>query len=455
MNNLHLAASTRARTLGGAVNQTFALVLAGGRGERLHGLTDRQAKPALHFGGRFRMVDFPLSNCINSNIRRIAIATQYRAHELIHHVQRTWGFLRPELSEFVELWPAQQQNGNSDWYAGTADAVYQNIELLRHHAPRYVLILAGDHVYKQDYRYLIADHIESGADVTISCVEVPREDGQRFGVMNVDGSDFITHFLEKPANPPGLADDPSRCLASTGIYLFNADVLLAALRDDANRDDSTHDFGRDIIPALLSQYRVGAHRLSHSCVVSAANGREAYWRDVGTIDAYWQANMELVWSPDMLNLYDENWRIWSHQENCAPVRFVSADNEKHAIVTDSIVGNGCVVHGAYVRCSVLSPYTEVSTGAQMVECVVLPHCEIGADARLHLCILAEDCKIPAGLVVGEDDGADNHWFHRTAGGVTVITPAMLARWSAQRTLRVAAHESVPRVRLVRSMPDVA
>lgn len=455
MNNMHLTANMRARTLGGVTHQTLALILAGGRGERLHGLTDRQAKPALHFGGKFRMVDFPLSNCINSGIRRIAVATQYRAHELIHHIQRTWSFLRPELSEFVELWPAQQQTGSCDWYAGTADAVYQNIELIRRHAPRYVLILAGDHVYKQDYRILLSDHVESGADVTISCVEVPREDGRRFGVMNVDGSDAITSFLEKPVSPPGLADDPSRCLASTGIYLFNTEVLIAALREDASRADSSHDFGRDIIPALLTHYRVGAHRLSHSCIASSASGREPYWRDIGTIDAYWQANMDLVWAPELLNLYDESWRIWTHQEDCPPARFISTDNEKQAIITDSIIGNGSVVNGAYIRRSILSNKTRVGTSAQVIESLVLPGCEIGADARLHRCILAEDCKIPPGLIVGENYESDNQWFHRTPAGVTMITPAMLARLQTQQNIKAAANEKVPRMRLLRAVPDVA
>jgi len=431
MNNMHLSRPTGSAVLGNAASQTLAIVLAGGRGERLHGLTDRQAKPALYFGGKFRMIDFPLSNCVNSEIRRIAVATQYRAHELIHHVQRTWSFLRPELSEFVELWPAQQRDSATGWYAGTADAIYQNIEMIRRHAPRYVLILAGDHVYKQDYRLLLRDHIECDADITISCIEVPREEGRRFGVMNVDESDTIVSFLEKPASPPGLADAPDRCLASTGIYIFNTDVLLAVLQADAENANSRHDFGGDIIPKLVSRYRVVAHRFSHSCV-SKSDNHQAYWRDVGTLDAYWHANMDMVRTPEVLNLYDSNWRIWTLQDSGPPVRFISDGLGNSATISNCVVGHSCVVGSALLRDSVLSHRIRVAEGARITDSVILPGCEIGAGARLHRCIVADDCKIPTGLIVGEDIDTDREWFHCTNTGVTMITPDMLIRFSRQR-----------------------
>jgi glucose-1-phosphate adenylyltransferase len=436
------------------LSQTLAIVLAGGRGERLQSLTDRQAKPALPFGGKFRMIDFPLSNCVNSGLRRIAVATQYRAHDLLHHVQRAWGFLRPEMSEFVELWPAQQQTAAAGWYAGTADAVYQNIELIRRHAPRFVLILAGDHVYKQDFRLLIADHIERDADVTISCIEVPREEGRRFGIMNVDSAGFVTNFLEKPTAPPGLADDPSRCLASMGVYLFTTEVLLEALREDATDPQSTHDFGRDIIPALLGQRRLFAHRFSQSCVGTNAAG-EVYWRDVGTLDAYWEAHIDLVRTPAPLDLYDESWRIWTHQEHHAPARFISGDDDRCGLVSDSILGPGAIIAGATIRRSVLFSGARVGTASRIADSVILPDCEIGPGARLQRCILAEGCRIPAGLVAGEDLDLDTQRFHRTAGGVTVITPRMLARLDAQGGFSAPVPAPVERVRLVHSVPDVA
>jgi glucose-1-phosphate adenylyltransferase len=413
----------------GLASQTLALVLAGGRGERLQSLTDRQAKPAIPFGGKFRMIDFPLSNCINSGIRRIAVATQYRAHVLIHHINRAWSFLRPEMSEFVELWPAQQQTASAGWYAGTADAVHQNLELIRQHQPRYVLILSGDHVYKQDYRALLADHMEHDADVTISCVEVPRADGRRFGIMNVDDDDMITGFLEKPSNPPGLPDDPSKALASMGIYLFNTDVLISALKDDAKKADSSHDFGRDIIPALLKDKRLLAHRFSKSCVGVPEKG-QPYWRDVGTLDAYWEANMDLVKSKPPFELYDDGWTIWTHQDNQAPARFLASSDERCGLVMNSVIGPGSVINGATLRNSILFENTLAESGSRVSEAVILPGCTIGPKARLSRCIIAENCSIPAGLVIGEDPTLDEQRFHRTVGGVTLVTSRMLQRLSA-------------------------
>jgi glucose-1-phosphate adenylyltransferase len=436
-------------------HHVLALVLAGGRGERLQSLTDRQAKPALPFGGKFRMIDFPLSNCVNSGIRRIAVATQYRAHDLIHHVQRAWGFLRPEMSEFVELWPAQQQTAAAGWYAGTADAVYQNIELIRRHAPSYVLILAGDHVYKQDYRMMISDHLDRDAEVTISCIEVPREEGRRFGILHVDDGDAVTSFLEKPASPPGLPDDPDRCLASMGVYLFKTEVLIEALRADAKRVDSTHDFGKDVIPSLLKSRRLFAHRFSHSCV--GANGFAApYWRDVGTLDAYWESHLDLVCAPSPLDLYDPAWPIWTHQEQHAPARFLTGDDGQPGLVADSIVGPGSVVAGAIVRRSVVFRNSMIASGARIAESVVLPECEIGPGAHLQRCILAEGCRVPAGLIAGEDEDQDKNRFHRTSAGVTVITPRMLARLELQyQAANWKRSEPAERVRLAHSISEVA
>lgn len=438
-----------------AVNQVLALVLAGGRGERLQSLTDRQAKPALPFGGKFRMIDFPLSNAVNSGIRRVAVATQYRAHDLIHHVQRAWGFLRSEMSEFVELWPAQQQTATGGWYAGTADAVYQNIELLRRHAPRFVLILAGDHVYKQDYRMMISDHLDRDAEVTISCIEVPRAEGRRFGVVHVDEGDAVTGFLEKPSSPPGLADDPDRCLASMGVYLFKTEVLIEALRADAKRADSTHDFGRDVIPSLLRSRRVFAHRFSHSCV-GATSLAAPYWRDLGTLDAYWDAHLDLVRTPALLDLYDPAWPIWTYQEHCAPARFLAGEDGQAGLVADSIVGPGSILAGATVRRSVLFSNCRVMSGARIAESVVLPGCDIGPGAHLQRCILAEGCRIPAGLIAGEDDEVDKNLFHRTSAGITVITPRMLARLETQQqATKWVPSEPAERVRLVHSISEVA
>jgi len=408
-----------------AVGKTLALVLAGGRGERLQSLTDSEAKPGLPFGGKFRLIDFPLSNCINSGIRRIGVATQYRAHSLLHHVQRTWGYLRHEMGEFVELWPAQQQTANGDWYAGTADAVFQNIHLILAHRSRYVLILAGDHVYKQDYRALIADHMERDAEVTVSCVEVPREDAHRFGVIEIGKNNEIVRFIEKSRSSPTLPDDPSRSLASMGIYLFNTDVLIDALREDAKKMPSRHDFGRDILPSLIGQRRLFAHRFSYSCVVSKETG-DSYWRDVGTIDAYWEANMDLVRSHPPLDLYDSHWPIWSHQEQRPGGRVVD-DGQAAGAILNSIISDGCVVSGGTVRRSVLFGNTHVGAASVVEDAVLLPGSHIGPRARVSRAILAPGCRVPPGLVIGENAEDDNRRFERSVGGITIVTPRMLAR----------------------------
>lgn len=409
-----------------AVTQTLAFVLAGGRGERLQCLTDKQAKPALPFGAKYRVIDFPLSNCINSGIRKVGIATQYRAHELIHHVQRTWGFLRHEMGEFVEVWPAQQQAGEGRWYAGTADAAFQNIELIKRHQPKYVLILAGDHVYKQDYGVLIAEHVARAADVTVSCVSVPKDEARRFGVVTVNAEEQISGFVEKPVTPVVQAEDPNRCLASMGIYLFNADVLFAALRADARNASSKRDFGADIVPALVGKCRMYAHQFARSCV-SARRADEPYWRDVGTIDSFWQANMDLVASKPAFDLYDRNWPVWTHQEQRPPARLAFDSSERIGMVSAAMIAEGCVVAGATVRRSQLFADVRLEPASLVEDSVVLPGCEVQSRARISRAILAPGCVVPEGCVIGEDLADDRARFQVTPNGVTVVTPRMLER----------------------------
>ena len=421
-----------------AVTQTLALVLAGGRGERLQCLTDRQAKPALPFGAKYRVIDFPLSNCVNSGIRKVGVATQYRAHDLIHHVQRTWGFFRHELGEFVELWPAQQQTPEGGWYAGTADAAYQNIELIRRHQPKHVLILAGDHVYKQDYGILIAEHVARAADVTVSCVSVPREEARRFGIVTANAEERIVGFIEKPSSPVAQPDDADRCFASMGIYLFNTDVLLAALRADAKNPKSRRDFGADIIPSLVGKSRMFAHQFSRSCV-STRRADEPYWRDVGTIDSFWQANMDLVAAQPAFDLYDRNWPVWTHQDQRPPAKLVFDPAERLGMVSAAMIAEGCVVSGATVRRSQLFSDVRIEASSVVEDSVILPGCEVKSRVRISRAIIAAGCVVPEGLVIGEDIDEDRARFQVTPNGVTVVTPRMLERLrqAPQQEIRVA------------------
>jgi len=421
-----------------AVTQTLALVLAGGRGERLQCLTDRQAKPALPFGAKYRVIDFPLSNCVNSGIRKVGVATQYRAHELIHHVQRTWGFLRHELGEFVELWPAQQQTPEGGWYAGTADAAFQNIDLIRRHRPKHVLILAGDHVYKQDYGALIAEHVARAADVTVSCVSVPREEARRFGIVTANAEERIVAFIEKPPSPVAQPDDADRCFASMGIYLFNTDVLLAALRADAKNPKSRRDFGADIIPSLVGKSRMFAHQFSRSCV-STRRSDEPYWRDVGTIDSFWQANMDLVAAQPAFDLYDRNWPVWTNQDQRPPAKLVFDPAERLGMVSAAMIAEGCVISGATVRRSQLFSDVRIEASSVVEDSVILPGCEVKSRARISRAIIAAGCVVPEGLVIGDDIDDDRARFQVTPNGVTVVTPRMLERLrqAPQQEIRVA------------------
>ncbi len=404
---------------------TVALILAGGRGSRLRHLTDWRAKPAVPFGGKFRIIDFPLSNCLNSGIRRIGVVTQYKAHSLIQHLQRGWGFLRGEFNEFIDLMPAQQRI-EAEWYKGTADAVFQNMDILRHYAPEFVLILAGDHIYKMDYGEMLAAHAASAADLTIACIEVPIEDAKSFGVMSVDQYQRIVAFNEKPEHPMPIPDDSGRALASMGIYIFNAKFLYEQLIRDADNPHSTHDFGHDIIPYLVPRYRVFSHRFSESCV--GVQNSAPYWRDVGTVEAYWEANMELAKITPDLNLYDEKWPIWTYQEQLPPAKFVFDDDDRRGMAVDTMVSGGCIISGALVKRSVLFSDVRVNAYSEVTDSVILPKVDIGRYVKLHRVVVDKGCRIPDGMEVGFDRQKDAERFYVTERGVTLITPEMLGQY---------------------------
>lgn len=402
--------------------ETLALILAGGRGSRLKHLTQWRAKPATPFGGKFRIIDFPLSNCMNSGIRRMAVLTQYKAHSLILHTQRGWGFLRGEFGEFVELWPAQQRL-QSSWYRGTADAVYQNLDIIRDHNPEYVLVLAGDHVYKMDYGPMIAHHVERQADVTVGCIEVPRmRAAGEFGIIAVNEDDRVVQFAEKPQDPAPIPGREELTLASMGIYVFNAKFLYEQLIKDADTPKSNHDFGKDIIPAAIDRYRVAAYAFR-----DVQTGKQNYWRDVGTVDAFWEANIELAGvSPD-LNLYDEEWPIWTYQAQLPPAKFVFDDENRRGMAVDSLISGGCIISGGDVTRSVLFSNVKVHSYAHLKDAVVLPNVDIGRYCRLNKVIIDEGCQLPRETVIGEDPEADAARFYISEGGVVLVTPEMLGQ----------------------------
>jgi glucose-1-phosphate adenylyltransferase len=406
-------------------HDALAIILAGGRGSRLAELTEWRAKPAVPFGGKFRIIDFALSNCVNSGLRRIGICTQYKAQSLIRHVQRGWSFLDGRLGEFVELLPAQQRI-TADWYRGTADAVYQNIDILRRHQKRYVLVLAGDHVYKMDYARMLADHVASGAVMTVACIEAPLAGATQFGVMTVDANWRITAFEEKPALPSPMPDFPDRALASMGIYVFDEAFLYEQLIRDAEVSGSSHDFGKDLIPWLIeSGLPVHAHRFRDSCV-NVSDGTP-YWRDVGTLDAYWEANLELTRVVPDLNLYDLDWPIWTYQEQLPPAKFVFDDDGRRGMAVDSLVSGGCIISGSEVRRSVLFSNVHVQNCCDVSDCVILPNVEIGNNVTLRRVIVDKFCRLPSGLKAGVDPEADRKRFHVTERGVTVIVPESLGQ----------------------------
>jgi glucose-1-phosphate adenylyltransferase len=406
------------------VRKTIALVLAGGRGSRLHALTDRRAKPAVYFGGKFRIIDFALSNCLNSGVRRIGVLTQYKSHSLLRHLQRGWSFLRSEFNEFLDLLPAQQRIDEESWYRGTADAVYQNLDILRAHKPAYILVLAGDHIYKMDYANLIADHVTQGGMCTVGCIEVPLAEATAFGVMAVDKSRKITRFVEKPANPPAMPGNPGMALASMGIYVFDAEYLFAALKADIENPASSHDFGKDIIPAMVAKGHAVAHPFGQSCVKSTPDA-PAYWRDVGTIDAYWAANIDLTATVPELDMYDKEWPIWTYQEQLAPAKFVFDDDDRRGSAVDSLVSGGCLISGSVVRRSVLFSKVRVHSFSLVEEAVILPEVEVGRHCKLRKVVIDNGCHIPEGMSIGYDAAEDARRFYRTDSGVVLVTRTML------------------------------
>src|SRR5271166_3212913 len=405
--------------------RAIALVLAGGRGSRLRQLTDRRAKPAVFFGGKFRIIDFALSNCLNSGVRRIGVLTQYKAHSLLRHLQMGWSFLRPEMNEFLDLLPAQQRIDEATWYRGTADAVYQNFDIFRAAGAEYFIVLAGDHIYKMDYSNMLADHVDKGADCTVACVEVPLEEAANFGVMAVDGSMIIVDFLEKPANPPAMTGKPGRALASMGVYIFTAEFLYAELERDHRDAASSHDFGKDVIPHLVGRGLAAAHSFEESCVKTTPDA-EAYWRDVGTIDAYWAANIDLVMPVPSLDLYDPNWPIWTYQQQVPPAKFVFDDDDRRGMAVDSMVSGGCIISGATVRRSLLFSNCRINSYARTQEAVLLPDVLVGRHARLNRVVVDRGCRIKEGLVIGADPELDEKRFYRSEGGVTLVSADMLA-----------------------------
>ncbi len=409
--------------------RSMAFVLAGGRGSRLHELTDRRAKPAVYFGGKTRIIDFALSNALNSGIRKMAIATQYKAHSLIRHCQRGWNFFRAERNEHLDILPASQRVDETHWYQGTADAVFQNIDIIDDYGIEYVVILAGDHVYKMDYEMMIAQHVDTGADVTIGCLTVPRAEARAFGVMAVDETGRITGFLEKPADPPGTPDDPSVALASMGIYVFDWPLLRRLLIEDANDPRSQHDFGNDIIPALVNGGKAMAHRFSESCVRHRADA-PAYWRDVGTVDAFWKANIDLTEFDPELDLWDRDWPIWTYSESVPPAKFIHNQQSRRGLAVSSLVSGGCIISGTEVRNSLLFTGVHTNSWSQLDQVVALPYVYIARHARLTKVVIDRGVEIPEGLVVGEDIDEDKRWFRVTEGGVTLITQEMIDKRAA-------------------------
>ncbi|WP_417245616.1 glucose-1-phosphate adenylyltransferase [Celeribacter sp.] len=403
--------------------RTVAFVLAGGRGSRLKELTNGRVKPAVYFGGKNRIVDFALSNALNSGIRKMAIATQYKAHSLIRHIQRGWTFFRAERNEFLDILPASQRYEESTWYRGTADAVAQNIDIIDSYDVDYILILAGDHIYKMDYEIMIRQHVETGADVTVGCLTVDRKEATAFGVMGVDATDRITSFLEKPADPPATPDNPNKSLASMGIYVFNWKFLRERLLADMEDPNSSHDFGNDLIPEIVSKGKAQAHRFTESCVRHPE--APAYWRDVGTIDAYWKANIDLTDFTPELDLWDRDWPIWTYSENTPPAKFIHDRPDRRGSAVSSMVSGGCIISGTEIRESLLFTHVKTNSYSSLEGAVVLPNAYIGRHCQLKNVVIDRGVHIPEGLVVGQDPEVDARWFSVSPGGITLITQDMI------------------------------
>ncbi len=398
---------------------TLAVIMAGGRGERLRQLTEDRCKPAAPFGGKFRIIDFVLSNCLNSGIRQISVLTQYKAHSLIQHIGKGWGFLRGEFGEFIETIPAQQRRG-PEWYQGTADALWQNMDLIRAHRPLHVLVLAGDHIYKMDYGPMIGFHVEKEADITVGVVEVPLERAREFGVLAVDDGNRVLGFQEKPNDPPPMPGRPDVALASMGIYVFNPRLLERLLRADAEKPDSAHDFGKNIIPEAIDNLRVFAYPFE-----DVRSKAQHYWRDVGTIDAYYEANMELVRVSPELNIYDEQWPIWTYQEQLPPAKFVFDDENRRGCAIDSMVSGGCIISGSRVSNSLLFSQVRVHDYSTVDRSVVLPRVRIGEHCVIRNAIIDEGAVVPDGTSIGVDPAQDRERFYVSENGVTLVTASML------------------------------
>lgn len=416
-----MASQDSARYVSLLTRDTLALVLAGGRGSRLQQLTAWRAKPAVHFGGKFRIIDFPLSNCVNSGIRKVGILTQYKSHSLNQHVHRGWGFMRGELGEFVELLPAQQRREGS-WYEGTADALYQNIDIIRSHNPGYVLVLAGDHVYKMDYGTMLAAHVDRGADVTVGCMPVPLSQASAFGVMGIDADNRITEFAEKPAEPTPMPGHPDKALGSMGIYVFSTEALLEELTRDAEQAGSNRDFGGDIIPDVIHRRPVFAFPFDRD-----PHGHPAYWRDVGTLDAFWAANLELIGVSPELNLYDRDWPIWTYQEQVPPAKFVFDDDGRRGMAVDSMVAGGSIISGAYVRHSLLFSNVNVHSYARVEDSVLFPDVDVGRKCVIRRAVIDRGCRIPPGTSIGVNRDDDAARFYVSDNGVVLVTPDMLGK----------------------------
>ncbi len=409
------------RYVSNLTRNTLALIMAGGRGSRLKHLTTWRAKPAVPFGGKFRIIDFPLSNCINSGIRRIGVLTQYKAHSLILHIQQGWGHFRGEFGEFVELLPAQQRI-ESSWYAGTADSIFQNLDIIRMHSPEYVLVLAGDHIYKMDYGDMLAQHVEKQADITVGCIEVELDKTKEFGVMGVNEEERIHSFVEKPEHPEPMPGSDESALCSMGIYVFNTDFLFEQLIRDADTPGSSHDFGKNIIPAAIEKYRVFAHRFK-----DVQSGKQSYWRDVGTIDAFWEANLELIGVTPDLNLYDSEWPIWTYQEQLPPAKFIFDDDDRRGMAIDSMVSGGCIISGATINHSLLFSNVVVNDYSRVDSSVLLPEVTIGKNCKVNHAVIDKGCQIPDGMEIGVNEEDDKNRFFVSPNGVVLVTPEMLGQ----------------------------
>ncbi len=405
-------------------NRSLAFVLAGGRGSRLKELTDTRAKPAVYFGGKTRIIDFALSNAYNSGIRKMAVATQYKSHSLVRHLQRGWSFFRAERNEYLDIIPASQQIDETNWYKGTADAVRQNINIIDSYDIEYIIILAGDHIYKMDYSLMLEEHVRTGANVTIGCLTVPREEASAFGVMAIDETQKITDFLEKPSDPPSIPGDDAHSLASMGIYVFDWKFLRNELLTDSDDDSSSHDFGNDIIPSIVAAGKAQAHLFSDSCVQVGLE-KEHYWRDVGTIDAFWQANIDLTKFEPSLDLYDRSWPIWTYSEQVPPAKFIHDEDDRRGLAVSSLISGNCIISGTEIRNSLLFTGVRTRSYSMLEYVVILPYAEVGRNVSLKNCVIDSGVQIPEGLVVGEDADEDKKWFRRTDKGVVLITQDML------------------------------